>query len=132
MLKIADDINLSNLSSSAILVSFDIGNMFPSIDNNVKIASVREYLDEKECKYLSTDCVDEALELCISSNNSVVSNSNYLQTGGTAEGFHMSCSYGDIAMASHDSKAFKLLPQSYNLKRFRDDIFAFRLSEQCL
>ena len=41
MLEIIDDINISNLSSSAILVSFDVVNMFSSIYNNMRIASVR-------------------------------------------------------------------------------------------
>ena len=86
MLDIIDDMNNSNLSSNAILVSFDIVNMFPSIDNNMGIASVRKYLDERECKDLPTDCVIEALELCLSCNNSVFNNTNYLQTDGTAQG----------------------------------------------
>ena len=105
MLEIIDDVNKSNLSSNAILVSFDIVNMFPSIDNNMGIASVRKYLDERECKDLPTDCVIEALELCLSCNNSVFNNNNYLQTDGTAQRPHMSCSYADLAMAYHERKA---------------------------
>ena len=105
MLEIIDDMNNSILSSSAILVSFDVVNMFPSIDNNMGIASVRKYLDERESKDLPTDCVIEALELCLSCNNSVFNDTNYLQTDGTAQGPHMSCSYTDIAMAYYDKKA---------------------------
>ena len=105
MLEVIDDINNSNLRSSAILVSFDVVNRFASIDNNMGIASVRKYLDEKECKDLPTDCVIEALELCLSCNNSVFNTTNYLQTDGTAPGPHMSCSYADTAMAYHDRKA---------------------------
>ena len=56
MLEIIHDMNNSILSSSAILVSFDVVNMFPSIDNNMGIASVRKYLDERESKDLPTDC----------------------------------------------------------------------------
>ena len=74
MSDIIDDMNNSNLSSSAILVSFDVVNMFPCIDNNMGITSVRKYLDERECKDLPTDCVIEALELCLSCNNSVFNN----------------------------------------------------------
>ena len=112
-----------NLSSSAILVSFDVVNMFTSIDNNMGIASVRKYLDERESKDLPTDCVIEALELCLSSNSSVFNNTNYLQTDGTAQGPHMSCSYADIAMAYHDRKALSyfLIPTTW--KRFCDYIF---------
>ena len=59
MLEIIDDMNNSNLSSSVILLSFDVVNMFPSIDNNMAIA--RKYLDEREYKDLCIDCVIEAL-----------------------------------------------------------------------
>ena len=74
MLEFIDDINKSHLSFSAILVNFDVVNMFPSIDNNTVIAYVRKYFDERECKDLPTDCVNEALELCLSCNNSVFNN----------------------------------------------------------
>ena len=70
MLKIIDDMNNSNLTSSAILVSVNVMNMFPSINNNMGIASVRKYLHERECKDFPTDCVIEALELGLSCNNS--------------------------------------------------------------
>ena len=53
MLEIIDDMNNSNLSSNASLLSFDIVDMFPSIDNNMKIASVRKYLysvKRKDCR----------------------------------------------------------------------------------
>ena len=76
-------------------------NMFPSIDNNMGIASVRKYLvfRWRGCENFPTDCLIEALELCLSCDNSVLTNTNYLQTDGTAQGPHMSCSYPDIAMA---------------------------------
>ena len=76
------------------------------------IASIRKYLDERECNDLPTNCVIEALELCSNCNNSVFNNTNYLLTDGTAQGPHMSCSYADIAMAYHDRKAL-----SYFLSR---------------
>ena len=102
MLEIIDDINNSNLSSSAILVSFDVVNMFPSIGYNMGIAFVRKYLDERECKALPTNCVIEALKLCLSCNNSIFNNIIYLETDGTAQGTRMSCSHADIPMMYHD------------------------------
>ena len=84
ILEITDDKNNSNLSSGAVLVSLEVVNMFPSIDDNMRNASVRKYLDERECKDLPTDCLIEALKLCLSCNNSVVNSINYLQTDGTA------------------------------------------------
>ena len=44
------------------MLFFDI-NMIPCIDNDKGIASVRKYLDEKECKNVPTDFVLEAFEL---------------------------------------------------------------------
>ena len=87
------------------------------------ITSVRKYLDERESKDLPTDCVIEALELCLSCNNSVFNNTNYLQTDSTAQGPHMSCIYADIAMAYHYRKALSYFISPTTWKRFRDDIF---------
>ena len=87
------------------------------------IASVRKYLDDRESKDLPTHCVTEALELCLSCNNSVFNNTNYLQTDGTTQGPHMSCSYADIAMAYHDKKALSYFLSPATWKRFRDDTF---------
>ena len=123
MLEIIDDMNNSILSSSAILVSFDVVNMFPSIDNNMGIASVRKYLDERECKDLPTDCVIEAFEMCLSYNHSTFNNTNHLQTDGTAQGPHISCSYADIAMAYHGRKTLSYFLSPTTWKQFCDDIF---------
>lgn len=50
-------------------------------------------------------CLIEAFEQCLSCNNYVFKNINYLLTNGTAEGSHIWCSYGYIDMAYHDSRA---------------------------
>ena len=113
MLEINDDVNNSNLSSSIIIVN----KMFPSIDNDMGFASIRKYVDKRECKDFPTDCVTEALELCLYFNNSIFNNTNYLKTDGTDQGPHMSSSYADIAM----TVSFFLSPKTW--KRFRKDIF---------
>ena len=58
-----------------------------------------------------TDCIIEALKLCLESNNSVFNNKHFLQTNGTAQGPHMSCSYGDIIIESFDKKHYSITPQ---------------------
>ena len=123
MLEIVDGVNNSNLSSSAILESFDVVNIFPSIENNMGMGSVRKDLDKRECKDLLTDCVVQALELCFSCNNFAFNNTNYLQSDGTDQGPYMSCSYGDIAMAYHESKALSYFLGPASWKWFGDDIF---------
>lgn len=49
-------------------------------------------------KNLPPHCVTEALKLCLSYNNFVLNNTNYLETEGRAQGSHMSCFYADITM----------------------------------
>ena len=72
-----------------VLVSFDIMNMFPSIDNKMGIDSVIKILNKRRCKNPPTQCVIEALELCLNFNNSIFNNTNYIQTDGTAQGPHI-------------------------------------------
>ena len=47
----------------------------------------------------------DALEICLTFNNSTFNHQHFLQTDGTVQGPHMSCSYADIAMAKYDSLA---------------------------
>ena len=123
MLDIIDKINSYNLPTNSILVGFGIVYMFPSIDNKSGLKSVHDILELYDSNFPPTICVVEALELCLSCNNSIFHNTNYLQTDRTAQGSHMSCSYADFALASYDSKAlaFSLSPTTW--KRLRDDAF---------
>ena len=123
MLKIIDNINKSRLSENCVLVSFDVVNMFPNIDNKSGLLSVKEALTDSNFDVDSTQCIVDALEICLTCNNSRFNHQHFLQTDGTAQGPHMSCSYADIAMAKYDSLAnnFHLKPSVW--KRFRDDIF---------
>ena len=105
MLDIIDNLNSLDLPLNSILVSFDIINMFPNIDNNLGLSSVKKYLNFCSKNIPPTNCLLETLELCLSCNNSIFNNENYLQTDGTAQGLHMSCSYADIAIADFDKEA---------------------------
>ena len=128
MLDIIDNLNSLDLPLNSILVSFDIINMFPNIDNNLGLSSVKKYLDLCSKNIPPTNCLLEALELCLLCNNSIFNNENYLQRDGTAQGPHMSCSYADIAMADFDKEAseYHLTPRTW--KRFRDEIFVLWLN----
>ena len=76
MLDIIDKINNSNLPTNSILVGFHIGNMFPSIDNKPGLKSVHDILEFRDSKFPPTSCVIDALELCLSCNDSIFSNTN--------------------------------------------------------
>ena len=79
--------------------------------------------NKRACEDAPTQCIIEAFELCLNCNNSIFNNTNYIQTDGTAQGPHMSCSYSDIAIAGHDSKALMYDFPPKVRKRFRDDAF---------
>ena len=89
-------------------MSFDIINMFPSIDNEMGINSVIKLLNKRVCKDPTKQCVVEALELCLNCNNSIFNNTNYIQTDDPAQRFHMSCLNSDIAMAGAPYVVFVL------------------------
>ena len=62
MLKIIDNLNKSNtLTSDCRLVSFDIINMFPSIDNISGLKAVKNILDARQDQFPPTACITEAL-----------------------------------------------------------------------
>ena len=47
------------------LVSFDIVNMFPNIDNESGLQAVKNALEAREEQFPPTLCIIEALELCL-------------------------------------------------------------------
>ena len=124
MLTVIDQLNKSNtLTSDCSLVSFDIINMFPSIDNISGLKAVKSILDARQDQFPPTACIIEALKLCLECYNSIFNNKRFLQSDGTAQGPHMSCSYSDIAIQYFDVKALEYTPATICWKRFREYIF---------
>ena len=78
VLDIIDNLNNLNLYPESVLVSFDIINIFPSIDNKMGINSVIKLLNKRACKGPPAQCVIEALELCLNCNKSILNNTNYI------------------------------------------------------
>ena len=105
------------------MVSFDIINMFPSIDNISGTQTVKNVLENRSDQFPTTDCISEALKLCLQYNNSIFNNKFYLQMDGTAQGPHMSYSYSDITIENFDKKALEYSPPVLCWKTFRDDVF---------
>ena len=71
------------LTDNFMLVSFDIVNMFPNIDNRSRLESVKNILIASEFNMDSNQCIVEALEICLTCNNSKFNGQNFLQTDGT-------------------------------------------------
>ena len=97
--------------------------MFPNIDNNLGINAVTKALEARPVKFPSTDCIVEAVKICLKHNNSFFGEDNFLQIHGTAMGPKNACSYADLAMGIIDKRA-KSGEMKPNLWwRYRDDIF---------
>ena len=106
MLDITDDINNNNMiTDSSTKVSFDIVNMFPSINNISGLDAVSEFLSNRESYFPPAECILEDLTICLECNNSVFDNVFYLQENGTAMDPHISCSYSDKTMYRFEIKA---------------------------
>ena len=88
-----------------MLVSLDIVNMFPSVDNESGLQAVKNALEAREEHFPPILCIIQALELCLKCNNSIFNKKHFLQNDDTALGPHMSCSYGDIAIEQFDKNA---------------------------
>ena len=112
------------LPPGSLLVSWDVVAMFPNIDNNLGISAVRKALDSRKDKFPSTDCIVEAVEICLQINNCQFADQNFIQKHGTAMGPKNACSYADLAMGLIDEKA-KLGGASKPMLwwRYRDDVF---------
>ena len=107
LVDIIDNLNSMLLPANASLVSFDIANMFPNIDNKSGLDALKSVLLRKPPNTPPVKCILEGLELCLTYNNSIFNNRNFLQTDGTAQGPHMSCSNSDIAMSKFDTAALQ-------------------------
>ena len=100
--------------------------MFSSIDNISGLKAVKSILDARQDQFPPMACIIEALKLSLECKNTIFKNTifkHFLQSDGTAQGPHMSCSYGDIVIQYFDVKALEYTPATISWKRFRDDIF---------
>ena len=79
--------------------------MFPNIDNKSGLLSVKEALTDSNFDVDSTQCIADALEICLICNNSEFNHQHFLQTDVTTQSPYMSCSCADIALAKYDSLA---------------------------
>ena len=78
MLSTIDMINNSNIfTKNSVLASFDIVNMFPSIDvSGVEAAS--EILENGETDFPPAECILEVLKLCLECSTTVINDKFYI------------------------------------------------------
>ena len=76
-LNIIDDLNKDYVSDNYILLSFDIVNMYPSIDNVRGITAVTSFLNMRKTKLALTECIiRKGLRICLYHNNSIFTGVN--------------------------------------------------------
>ena len=110
-------ITLTGLATLCVLFN-------PYILPNISgLKTVKSSLDNRQDQFPPTACIIEALKLCLECNNSIFNDKHFLQSDGTAQGPHMSCSYCDIVIQYFDVKALEYTPATICWKRFRGDIF---------
>ena len=114
------------IPESAILVSLDVENMFPSIDNERGLETVRNKLETRRNKSPPTDCIVEALEIVLTSNNSIFNHQHLVQTNGSATGSKNSCLYSDLALEPIDDEIYHA-----SITFFRELIAYFRYRDDC-
>ena len=90
-----ETLNAKGIPDNTIL---DIVNMFPTIDNNRGVAAVKSGLHTRKNLSPSTECIIEALEICLTKNNSAFADPNLIQTNGTAIVAANSFSYSNLAI----------------------------------
>ena len=83
-------------------MSWDVVSMFPNIDNDIGISAVRRALNSRSVNIPSTDCLVEAVEICLRVNNWQFSGQDFVQKHSTAKGPKNACSYADLAMGVID------------------------------
>ena len=86
--------------------------MFPNIDNNLSILAITKALNSRTIKNPSTECIVEAVKICLEHNNSVFANEHYLQIHGTAMGPKNACSYADLAIGIIDEQVKQVIMKS--------------------
>ena len=127
MLEIIDGLNEIGIPDNAILISLDVENMFPSIDNDRGLSTIRQRLDKRSAKLPPTECIVEALEIILTSNNSIFNKQHLVQTNGAATGAKNSCSYTDLALEPLDDQIYQakssIFKEVMAYFRFRDDCF---------
>ena len=127
MLDIIDKLNGEGIQDNDLLVSFDIINMFPSIDNETGIKIVRNKLCQSAHNFdIPVECIIDALEICRRRNCSTFRGQYWLQENGTAMGPKNSCSYANIVAENIDVQvlaACNVYPELRCWYRFRDDTF---------
>ena len=131
LLRKIDEINRDCIieDEDLLLVSFDIVNMFPSINKSFGIEQCKTHLEKRESPIFSTACILKALEITLDNKITQFEGILYKQCKGTAMGPPNACSYADVTMNELDKQVNEGNKWPEALRplcwiRFRDDVLA--------
>ena len=129
LLDIIDELNSEVIPDNTILVSFNIVNIYPSIDNDRGIAAVRSASEARANKSPSaTDFITACLIICLKCSNSRFDSKNLLQLNGPAIDTPNCHPYADLAVFSIDKNVIQAKRNTYQemryFGRYRDDCLA--------
>ena len=105
-------------------MTIDVVDMFASLNSSDGLKITKSFLNKRKLKVPSTNCILEALRICLESNCSQFGDIFVKQHKGAATGPRYVCDYADLAMSSFDKLIFEYNPSllvSYS--RYRDDCF---------
>ena len=116
--------DLSDLSESSILVSFDFVGLYPHIPHEQGIETMAEYLETREDKTVSTKSLCDLASIVLKENYFELSSKIYHQKLGTAIGTKFAPPYANLFMAVLEKRIFENSGyHPYLWLRFLDDIF---------
>ena len=115
---------LGQLPEGAILCTIDVVGLFPNIPHDEGLAFLKDFLDSRVDKQVTTDTLIELTELVLKNNIFEFSDKTYKQIRGTAIGTKFAPPYAVLFMAALEEKILSKVKKKPSVWwRYIDDIF---------
>ena len=115
---------LGQLPEGTILCTIDVVGLYPNIPHDEGLAFLKDFLDSRVDKQVTTDTLIELAELVLVNNIFEFSDKTYKQIRGTAIGTKFAPPYAILFMADLEEKIFNKVKKKPNVWwRYIDDIF---------
>ena len=115
---------LGQLPEGAILCTIDVVGLYPNIPHDEGLAFLKDFLDSRVDKQVTTDTLIELTELVLKNNIFEFSDKTYKQIRGTAIGTKFAPPYAVLFMAALEEKILSKVKKKPSVWwRYIDDIF---------
>ena len=98
---------IKDLPEDALLVSFDVVGLYPQIPNEESIDIMKEFLNQREVKDISTKSLCDLATIILKNNFFEINEEVYHQLLGTAIGTKFAPTYANLFMAGLEKKIFE-------------------------